>query len=1497
MNKLISVRLFVIGVAVLALASIGVGLRSLSFASANTDVVNSLGGVDSVRVLALPTNDIIFNAADNKIYACTASVAGSIGNSVVPVDPFSGTIGSAVFVGSEPTKMALSADGQALYSTLPGAFSIGRFNTANQTSSGSFLIGYEQGTGLLNSSTVSVSPDDPNIVAVARQSGNSSPTHSIAIYNNGVRLPQTAQGSDFISFTESGSTLYGTSRLNGLTRYSVTANGVTVTASSSLGSGHPFKYAGGIIYSARGQIINPETMTLLGTIPEIANLGGTVLVPEPSASRVFFVVPGGSNTLVIKAFSTTTFSEVGSLTLANIPGAATSLIRWGTNGLALGTTTGRMVLIQTSLIPTPNPLPSPSPINATPTPTPTPHTATIRQIPLPINDVVYSETRQILYASVPSIGGAERGNTVTEIEPVNGTIGASTAVGSEPTQIAMSDNEQALFIGVNGAGAFRRFDLSTSTPGPLVSLGLNSQGPQVVFDLAVRPGSTDTVAVRGGSDIAIYDGGVKRPMVGNSGTNIAFGSADVLFANSGITKYDVVANGLTQSATFPSPTLGDIQVKNDRIYAANGRVVDTALSTIAGTYSELGIQLSTAAVDLEHGRIYFLTSDGSAKIKAYDLTTFRYLGFIYVPEVSQIPRSLVRWGANGLAYKGSTNLYLVQSDLVDGGTPVPQVTPTPSPTPTSPATFVRRVFVSANDLIYNAGTNSVVANVGSTDPTYGNAIVHVDPSNGQVTASTQIGTDPTRLVAADDGRTAYAIITGGGRKYDLVSHTAGPVLGIGFPPSGDIAVMPGQPNTVAIAPGGIVNGLVIIDDGITRPQSSNGGASTINSIAFADNPNVVYGFNNSTTAFDLVKFNVIPAGVTGSIISNSLITGGQIRQFGGLLYTSFGRVVDPEALALRGSFQGSGTFAIDAPGNRIFYLSGNTLSAFDLQTYARIGTTTIPGYTGTPTSLARWGANGLVFRAPSTFSSPASRIYIVQSSLVSPAVPVPTGISLNASSLTVSENSSTASFTVTRNGELSSTVSVAYATSDWTAAAGQDYTAQSGTLTFAPGETTKTISIPIINDVIYEAGNEIFALTLSNPTGSNTVLVEPNIAIVTIVDNDARPTVSDLNASVLEPNPGRTTTLDVQVRLTNPSVEAISVAFSTSNGTATAGADYIASSGQVTFAPLETVKTVPVQILPDFTTEPNETFTLPLASAVNTTISGSPATVTIRNLNHAAHLFDFDGDGKSDIGIFRPIAGASEWWINRSSTGQTFALQFGSSTDKIVPADYTGDGKADIAFFRPGSGEWFVLRSEDFSFFALPFGTNGDVPVPADYDADGKADFAVFRPLTATWFISQSGGSPTRILQFGTMGDQPAVADYDGDGKADVGVFRQAAGGAEWWIDRSTAGSLALQFGANTDKPVQGDYTGDGKADIAVWRPSDGNWLIVRSEDFSFFGFPFGAVGDTVAPGDYDGDGKFDATVFRPSSATWFIGRTTAGTQIVQFGANGDRPIPNAFVP
>lgn len=280
-------------------------------------------------------------------------------------------------------------------------------------------------------------------------------------------------------------------------------------------------------------------------------------------------------------------------------------------------------------------------------------------------------------------------------------------------------------------------------------------------------------------------------------------------------------------------------------------------------------------------------------------------------------------------------------------------------------------------------------------------------------------------------------------------------------------------------------------------------------------------------------------------------------------------------------------------------------------------------------------------------------------------------------------------------------------------------------------------------------------------------------------------------------------------------------------------------------------------------------------------------------VNLGSASFDFDGDGKTDIGIYRPSLG--QWWINKSSDSSTFAATFGAATDEIVPADFTGDHKTDIAIWRPSTGFWFILRSEDFSFYSVPFGVNGDATVPADFDNDGKSDIAVFRPSNSTWYIQRSGDNGTTIETFGSAGDLPVPADYDGDGRTDIAIYRPSLG--QWWMKRSSVGVLAVTFGNSTDKLVQGDYTGDGKADNALWRPSTGEWFILRSDDFSFYSFPFGTVGDTPSPGDFDGDGRFDATVFRSSNATWYSQRTTAGTLIQQFGLGGDQPISNAFVP
>jgi uncharacterized delta-60 repeat protein len=266
--------------------------------------------------------------------------------------------------------------------------------------------------------------------------------------------------------------------------------------------------------------------------------------------------------------------------------------------------------------------------------------------------------------------------------------------------------------------------------------------------------------------------------------------------------------------------------------------------------------------------------------------------------------------------------------------------------------------------------------------------------------------------------------------------------------------------------------------------------------------------------------------------------------------------------------------------------------------------------------------------------------------------------------------------------------------------------------------------------------------------------------------------------------------------------------------------------------------------------------------------------------------FDFDGDDKADVSVFRPSNGV--WYINQSTSGLS-GIAFGVATDKIVPADYDGDGRTDAAVFR--NGTWYLNRSQ-LGFTGVSFGEATDIPVPADYDGDGKADIAVFRPSNATWYLLNSTTGFTAVT-FGVGTDKPVPADYDGDGKANIAVFRPSNG--TWYTSQNPATNYgAIVFGEANDKLVPADYDGDGKADAAVFRPSNGSWFMQRSRD-GFTGVQFGISTDLPAPADYDGDGKADVAVFR--SGTWFINRSTSGFTGVSFGTSSDKPVPNAFVP
>jgi hypothetical protein len=199
--------------------------------------------------------------------------------------------------------------------------------------------------------------------------------------------------------------------------------------------------------------------------------------------------------------------------------------------------------------------------------------------------------------------------------------------------------------------------------------------------------------------------------------------------------------------------------------------------------------------------------------------------------------------------------------------------------------------------------------------------------------------------------------------------------------------------------------------------------------------------------------------------------------------------------------------------------------------------------------------------------------------------------SVSISDVTVTEGNTgtrNATFTVTLAAATGQTVAVAYATADGTAAAGSDYQAKSGTLTFAPGETSKTITVTVKGDRLAEP-NETFFVNLSSPTN---VTIADGQGQGTIVDDEPRISISDVSKKEGRKNK---TSFIFTVTLSVAYDQAVTMSFRTVDGTAiTSDNDYVAQTGTLTFAPGETTKTITIEITGDSKKEPDEYFYLDL---------------------------------------------------------------------------------------------------------------------------------------------------------------------------------------------------------------------------------------------------------------------------------------------------------------
>jgi len=210
---------------------------------------------------------------------------------------------------------------------------------------------------------------------------------------------------------------------------------------------------------------------------------------------------------------------------------------------------------------------------------------------------------------------------------------------------------------------------------------------------------------------------------------------------------------------------------------------------------------------------------------------------------------------------------------------------------------------------------------------------------------------------------------------------------------------------------------------------------------------------------------------------------------------------------------------------------------------------------------------------------------------------------------------------------------------------------------------------------------------------------------------------------------------------------------------------------------------------------------------------------------------DVDGNGVSEIGVYRPMSG--QWffdldhsgsWSNCLGSGGTDLCleQFGAPTDLPVTGDVDGDGTAEVGAYRPATGQWFFDLDHTGNWSGCgpdlcldQFGAPTDLPVTGDVDGDGTAEVGVYRPATGQWFFdldhngTWSGCGPDLCLdQFGAPTDIPVMGDWDGDGTFEVGTYRQGIwyldfnGNGQW--DGPAVDKVYANFGAPSDRPVTG---------------------------------------------------------------------------------------------
>jgi hypothetical protein len=393
-------------------------------------------------------------------------------------------------------------------------------------------------------------------------------------------------------------------------------------------------------------------------------------------------------------------------------------------------------------------------------------------------------------------------------------------------------------------------------------------------------------------------------------------------------------------------------------------------------------------------------------------------------------------------------------------------------------------------------------------------------------------------------------------------------------------------------------------------------------------------------------------------------------------------------------------------------------------------------------------------------------------------------------------------------------VTVKYKTVDGTATAPADYTALPLTpLTFAPGETSREVDVPIADDTIDEIA-ETMRLELSEPTAT-TIVPGGGVATGTISDNDnAAPVIDKLlitdanGAPKTTFNRGETTMVNVE--FSDPGVmDTHEVRVSWEDATPD-HYEVIAGTGLATRSFVATHQ---------YTDAAPQTITVIIDDGEGGQARKDAVTIFIVGVG---------GAQLETVGLVDPTTGL---WTLRNAAGVETTFYYGNPGDFPIIGDWDCDGDETPGMYRQSDGFVYLRNSNtqgvaDIKFF---FGNPGDVPIVGDFNGDGCHTVSIYRPSESKVFIinklgENNGGLGAAEIEyfFGNPGDKPFVGDFDGDGIETIGLHRESTG-LVYFRNSHTQGVADNQFifGDPGDRLVAGDWVPSAVDSPAVFRPSN----------------------------------------------------------------------------